>query len=116
MKYCKSCGAELVDEAVVCPKCGVATGAVQAEPKQNTVGIVGLVLCFFAGSLIAFIVSLVGYIQGKKKGEKVGCALAGIIVSVVEFVLIIVLYSIVLGPLLAGIANGTYGLVTLALL
>ncbi len=30
MKFCTSCGAELVDEAVVCPVCGVA--APQAQP------------------------------------------------------------------------------------
>lgn len=27
MKYCTKCGAEIMDEAVVCPKCGCATGS-----------------------------------------------------------------------------------------
>ncbi len=31
MKYCKQCGAELVEEAVICPKCGCA-----AEEKSLT--------------------------------------------------------------------------------
>lgn len=110
MKYCKSCGAELVDEAVVCPKCGVAVGEVQTEPKQNTMGIVGLVLCFITGPLIAFIVSLVGYLQGKKKGEKVTCALVGIILSVIEFVIVIILYAAVLGPMIAAISSGATAL------
>ena len=26
MKYCTKCGNELMDEAVICPKCGCATG------------------------------------------------------------------------------------------
>ena len=26
MKYCRQCGKELLDEAVVCPKCGCSTG------------------------------------------------------------------------------------------
>ena len=111
MKYCKSCGAELVDDAVICPKCGVSVGEVTTNSdKQNTVGVVGLVLCFFAGSLIAFIVSLIGYLQGKKKGEKVSCALAGIIISVAEFVFIIILYSLVLGPMIAAISSGAMAL------
>ena len=105
MKYCKSCGAELVDDAVVCPKCGVAVGEMPTEPKQNTMGIVGLVLCFITGPLIAFIVSLVGYLQGKKKGEKVTCALIGIILSVVELVIIIILYAVVLGPMIAAVST-----------
>ena len=29
-KFCSNCGNEVVDEAVICPKCGVSTG-------QNTV-------------------------------------------------------------------------------
>ena len=110
MKYCRSCGAELVDEAVVCPKCGVATGEMQTEAKQNTMGIVGLVLCFITGPIIAFIVSLVGYLQGKKNGEKVTCALVGIILSVIEVVFIIILYVAVLGPMIAELAANTMAL------
>ena len=102
MKYCKSCGAELVDEAVVCPKCGVATEEMHTEPKQNTVGIVGLVLCFFAGSVVSFIVSLIGYLQGKKNGEKVSCALVGIILSSIEIVFAIILWGLLIGAAFAG--------------
>jgi uncharacterized membrane protein YvbJ len=51
MKYCTHCGAELVDKAVVCTKCGCAVGATgqivggisKIEPKL-LVGIVALVL------------------------------------------------------------------------
>ena len=39
MKFCSKCGNELFDEAVICPKCGCATGDVkQAKaqaPNQN---------------------------------------------------------------------------------
>lgn len=34
MKYCKKCGAELVDEAVICPKCGCA---VEDQPVTSNV-------------------------------------------------------------------------------
>ena len=36
MKYCSKCGNELFDEAVICPKCGCATGDVtKAKAKTN---------------------------------------------------------------------------------
>lgn len=28
-KFCSNCGNEVVDEAVICPKCGVSTGKIQ---------------------------------------------------------------------------------------
>lgn len=33
MKYCRNCGAELVDEAVICVHCGCATESI--KPKNN---------------------------------------------------------------------------------
>ncbi|MFR0796435.1 MAG: zinc-ribbon domain-containing protein [Oscillospiraceae bacterium] len=38
MKYCAHCGAQLVDEAVVCPKCGCAvapTKPLTRTPARN---------------------------------------------------------------------------------
>ena len=115
MKYCKSCGAELVDEAVVCPKCGVAVGEVQtAERKNNMLGVVGFVLSFFTGP-IAFIVSLIGLIQGKKNGEKVGFAIAGLVLSSFSLIYIIIIIVTIVGTVAAGV-SGAYGLASLALL
>ena len=53
MKYCAQCGAQLVDEAVVCPKCGCAvaptkTVAPNASPKSR---LAALLLCIFVGGL-----------------------------------------------------------------
>ncbi len=31
MKYCEKCGAELLDEAIVCPKCGCSVKSTKAE-------------------------------------------------------------------------------------
>lgn len=115
MKYCKSCGAELVDEAAVCPKCGVACeGSLSGERKHNTLGIVGFVLSFFTGP-IAFIVSLIGLIQGKKNGEKVGFAIAGLILSAISLIYIIIIIVTIVGTVAAGV-GGAYGLAALALL
>lgn len=35
MKYCKNCGAQLEDEAVICPGCGCATDAAPAAVQQT---------------------------------------------------------------------------------
>ena len=53
MKYCSQCGAQLVDEAVVCPKCGCAVAPTRtvdpnASPKSR---LITLLLCIFVGGL-----------------------------------------------------------------
>jgi len=36
MKYCKNCGTQMVDEAVVCPNCGRAVeDNIQPQPQQQ---------------------------------------------------------------------------------
>ena len=52
-KYCAQCGAQLVDEAVVCPKCGCAVAPTKtvdpnASPKSR---LITLLLCIFVGGL-----------------------------------------------------------------
>ena len=39
MKYCSKCGAEIVDEAVVCPKCGCMVENRQAVVAEEMPGI-----------------------------------------------------------------------------
>ena len=51
MKYCAQCGAQLVDEAVVCPHCGCAVAPTKtvdpnASPKSR---LITLLLCIFVG-------------------------------------------------------------------
>ena len=53
MKYCAHCGAQLVDEAVVCPKCGCAVAPTKTvdpntSPKSR---LITLLLCIFVGGL-----------------------------------------------------------------
>lgn len=35
MKYCEKCGNQLLDEAVMCPKCGCAVAGKQPTKEQN---------------------------------------------------------------------------------
>ena len=53
MKYCSQCGAQLVDEAVVCPQCGCPVQPQRsvdpnASPKSR---LIALLLCVFVGGL-----------------------------------------------------------------
>ena len=114
MKFCKSCGAELVDDAVVCPKCGVAVEEIAVAPtKHNVIGIVsfvcalvGIAVSWFLswlGGLLnfaAFVLGIVGIVMAKKKNEKKGFAVAGLVLSLLGVILVIVLI-IVLAALLA---------------
>ena len=61
MKYCSHCGAEIADQAVVCPKCGCAqTAGFGGESPKGWVAT--LLLCFFFGCIGAhrFYVGKVG--------------------------------------------------------
>lgn len=79
MKYCTSCGAEIMDEAVVCPKCGVAVANMNSAPILQLKTNRGL-LKFILLSIITFgiygivVMSQIGEdintIAGKYDGKK----------------------------------------------
>ncbi len=50
MKYCRFCGAELRNEAVICPKCGCPTSAY----KPQNVSASGLLISFAVSLLVCF--------------------------------------------------------------
>ena len=50
MKYCRFCGAELRNEAVICPKCGCPTSAY----KPHNVSSTGLLISFAVSLLVCF--------------------------------------------------------------
>lgn len=94
MKFCSHCGAEILDEAVICPKCGcqVSSAAPKEENKNATtalvMGIVSLsisVLDFlFLGFLefVALGLSIPGIILGSKN-KMTGKGKAGFITSII---------------------------------
>lgn len=50
--YCKNCGKEIDDNAVVCVNCGCAVKDIQtANASQGKSWVTTLLLCFFLGSL-----------------------------------------------------------------
>lgn len=57
MKYCKQCGAEVHDQAVICVKCGCSiaeptcNNSVSTESFSDRNGVTTLLLCIFLGTL-----------------------------------------------------------------
>ena len=47
--FCKNCGKEINDNAVVCPHCGVQVGKVEtsSDGKKNNMALIGFILSFF---------------------------------------------------------------------
>ena len=97
MAYCKHCGKEIDDKAVVCIYCGCATndtevssGNVQhsksSDNNSNMMSVVGLVISCVSLIVALFgtvaIVSTIGLVKSKQKnGAGKGMAIAGIIVG-----------------------------------
>ena len=91
MKYCTHCGAEIMEDAAICTKCGcwtnqTAQGA-QQKAKINACALVGFILAMvgvvtffidFMGmlALAGMILSIVGLVQLVKNKEQKGKALA----------------------------------------
>lgn len=81
--FCKNCGSEIDEKAVVCPKCGVETGVKSQQVEQDAPNTGFAVLGFFF-PLIGFIMWLIWKDKLPMKAKSCGKgALIGIIVSVV---------------------------------
>ncbi len=92
--YCRNCGKEIDDNAVVCVHCGTPTDNFTTstvsndKPKEtNVLAIVGFVFSFLV-ALVGLICSILGYRKAKQEGLGYsGLALAGIIISAVSMAL-----------------------------
>lgn len=102
--FCAHCGNQLLVEAVVCPRCGCATGkgkkasfcrpVTTEKTKTEPFCFVGFVAAFFPRfCLLGIIFSIVGLMRIKKTEEKgKGLAIAGIIVSTIYVVTLVLFY------------------------
>ena len=89
MAFCKNCGAQIDDQAIICPKCGVAQGnRTQSQNSDDKGG--------FLWSLLGFCIPLVGlilYLVWKEsKPVTAKAAGKGALVSVI---VIVVLYALI---------------------
>ena len=88
--YCKNCGNQINENAVVCIHCGCAVDQQkqvqeQAPQKNNVIAIIGFVLSFFI-PLAGLICSIIGYKNANRdyNGNGKGFALAGTIISAIS--------------------------------
>lgn len=88
--FCKNCGQEISDEAVVCPHCGVATdrfcaGENQPKVEKNGMAIAGFVCSFFI-PLLGWIFGGVGLSRANKRnGKGKGFSIASLVIATVMF-------------------------------
>ena len=128
MKYCQHCGAEIqYDDAVVCTKCGrsLSNRSSHAEKGQNGLGIAGFVMSLlgvvfswtasgaFVLLTLGFVFSIIGICQGKSKGQKISLAVAGLILSLLDLIVAIIII-ITVGSIIGSIIS-TFGAVALAI-
>lgn len=101
--FCKYCGREIADLAVVCPYCGVPTQEYVPEEQKNPAATAGFVLAFFFNilSLILCIIGLKKSAELDGKGRSL--AIAGIVLDVLSilFTVAIIVVIITMGPLLS---------------
>ena len=115
---CRQCGKILTSNDQFCSSCGLpqsstgaSTGSASHQhqqvhnqsygyhPEGNTFAVVGLILAFFQ-PLFGLIFSAIGLsVAGKRNGAGKGMAIAGLVISIVWLVVVIIMITII-------IANG----------
>lgn len=89
MAFCKKCGAQIDDQAVVCPKCGVAQGAGMSTSDSGEI-LWGLLGCCIP--IVGLILFLVWKDTKPKTSKAAGIgALVGVLSIVVWYILAIVI-------------------------
>ena len=107
--FCKNCGQEIDDKAVICPKCGVPTGNYMNDDEPSA----GFGVLSFFFPLVGLILFLVWKDERPLRAKSCGKgALISVIVSVVSGILLGILYGIAIGAAIG--ASGRY-LIPLAL-
>ena len=95
--YCKKCGSEIHDEAVICVKCGCATKddfylnqQPKAKKKINVLCLLGFIfsiVSFFISlfglmAVAGLTLSIIGFVQANKRNEGLkGLGIAGIAIA-----------------------------------
>lgn len=86
--FCKNCGREVDDNAIICPACGVLVGEIKKE--KNVLALIGFILSFFVplAGLICSIIARKKCREEHMDGESL--ALAGIIISAIELAISVI--------------------------
>ena len=97
-KYCGNCGNQIVENAYICPKCGVIVNNNLSNTTSNVEDKGGMVWSFlgFLFPLMGFILYLLWKDSKTKSARSAGKgALISVIIGVILYVVIMVLFGIV---------------------
>lgn len=97
MKYCRHCGKEVLDEAVLCPHCGCKIGEME-EDNAN----IGFIILSILIPLVGIILACVYWHKTPKAAR--AYLKAAIITIVIEVVLWIIIYVLIFGTIFGSIA------------
>lgn len=119
--FCKNCGKEISDNAVICTNCGTATDNMAQTTSVTTanqtksangfaiaglvLGIVGLLggnYFFLIPGIVGVVLSIVGMAKSKQYAAP-GLALASLIVSIIAFVIWLIIWIACFALLIAAI-------------
>lgn len=102
--YCKHCGHEVNENAIICPNCGVATEnymavakPAESQSKFNGLALAGMI-CAIVGlvggdyiicipSIVGLILSIIGMVKVKEYNSGFGFAITGIIVGAISLLI-----------------------------
>ena len=94
MKYCRSCGKEIMDEAVICPGCGVPQSTSAVTNDSSSLGYAFLGFCIPIVGLILYLVWKDSTpLRAKSAGK-------GALVSVIVSVVIWIVYAVIIGTII----------------
>ena len=115
--FCKNCGEQIDDNAVICPKCGCATDNYRAngkaQPAADDAPSAGFsVLCFFF-PLIGLILYLIWKDTLPLRARSCG---KGALIGVIVAVALSIFGTVIVGVLFGSVMGGMYGHGHMALL
>ncbi len=99
--YCRKCGKELDDEAVICPYCGCSTSGGKANDSKS----MGYAVLGFFLPVVGFILWLVWKDEYPLRASSCG---KGALVSVILSVVSSFLYVVVVFLIIGGVAASMY--------
>lgn len=102
MKYCKQCGNELVDEAVVCPVCGASQGSISGTAGDHKS--FGYALLGFCIPIVGLILWLVWKDSTPLRASSAG---KGALISAILGVVFTIIYIVAIVAII-GIGAGSY--------
>lgn len=104
--FCRNCGSNIDDKAVICPHCGVPTANMQppVPPRKTNVcaivgfvlgltGLLGANLLFILPGIAGIVLSIIGLVKVKNLNSGTGLATAGLVISIISIP--IYLYSFI---------------------